>query len=45
MAYNGDGVHDCVAGLSTKLNAQYLTESEPFPIVAVLPVISNVARV
>ena len=43
MAYNGDGVHDdCVVGFSTTLNTrEELTESDPFPMIAVLPAISN----
>ena len=42
MAYNGDGVHVYVAGLSTTLNIQEeLTENDPFPMIAMLPAISN----
>ena len=37
------GVHDdCAAGLSTTLNTrEKLTENDPFPMIAVLPAISN----
>ena len=42
MAYNSDGVHICVAGLSTTLNTrEELTENDPFPMIAVLPAVSN----
>ena len=42
MAYNGDGIHVCVAGLSTTLNTlKELTNDDPFPMIAALPAISN----
>ena len=43
MAYNSDGIHGgCVVGLSITLNAMHeLTDDNPFPIIAVLPAISN----
>ena len=40
MAYNGDRIHDvCVVELSIALNT--LAKDVPFPIIAMLPVISN----
>ena len=42
MAYYGDRTHVVILTLSTKLIATHL--AEPFPVITVLPVISDVAR-